>query len=1196
MAEVEGISEQDIETQLRSGANETALRDAFGSALYEELCRTAREIDDRPTTLERTRQKVFILPGIVGSKLSRPGRFLDDDIWIDIADLTLGGVKKLALSHPQSDEVFASGVLLSAYLLMKLGLKRRGFDAEFLPYDWRYAPADIGKTLHRKLAKDGVRGAAIVCHSMGGLVARSLAARDPDGKMIRTVVTVGTPNHGSYSPVQVFRLNHESLISLADLDQFHTPLEIVRDVLRHFPGLVQMMPDPDKRPGEHFFQPSGWPSGGSRPLKKVLDAALAGIGDLPDADDRFSQIIGVGQETIQNAKIKDGEFVYAMSDDGDGTVPRDLAENGDVPRYYFEGSHAWLCNQLPVIRAVADILETGKTDRLPTFAPVSRLESIARTRGDEDLRHAADAKVKAMGRRRQIDLMTGFVSDEFSADDTSLGAEDAASAAAPSPVARAVVYDETQVTRALQNWQGMKESRDQAEEKIAAKKPLQAEDPERLESYAKRQLKLVSQMSVRDEGMDQDALSAVLQEGRPLLEETATETTDARNLRLERVIGSAEEFLSVMFIKRARLVTRSIGRIVENRGGWRGFGTGFLVAPGVLMTNHHVLRNESDANAAAVQFNYEFDVDGREFAGHIFDLRPDRLFVADVDLDFALVAVEAQARDRTLLSEFGHLPMVKTIGKIRVGQNVNIVQHPQGERKQVVFRQSTLQPLPKEPDTVAHYSGDTKPGSSGSPVLSDLWEVVALHHAGVPATDEDGNWLRQDGQPFRNGDDPKTIKWVANEGIRTSRIVKKLQEIYDQPVRVPGHALIGDVLKVGEQAAKLGPFYVPRGVEDGTAEFLAPAGEPAPLPGAGGGVTREPVDTQSAPPAAHPQGAGASITLPLTISFSIGTTPLAAPAHIEVAGSAQLATAHGTAADTGDGAEDARSAADLADRIGYDRDFLGARVELPTPRPGLASEIATLLGSGETELKYDHFSVLHHRVRRMAALSAGNYRFDAPFTATRKDPWAFDPRLPRSLQIGNELYKHNELDRGHLFRRADGAWGETPAEARRASDDTFHWTNIVPQHEVFNGSQEDPNLSIWSLIENHLVREAQVEQRRLSIFNGPIFTDRDLDYRGAKIPGTYFKVAVIRRRDGELAAFAFVLGQQDLLRDLPSEAFDVGRFAVFQVGLPELEERTGLDFGALRRADSMKDPRAGERFVPGRAAVRIASLTDIVGE
>ena len=38
-------------------------------------------------------------------------------------------------------------------------------------------------------------------------------------------------------------------------------------------------------------------------------------------------------------------------------------------------------------------------------------------------------------------------------------------------------------------------------------------------------------------------------------------------------------------------------------------------------------------------------------------------------------------------------------------------------------------------DSFLHYEADTEPGSSGSPVFDDGWEVVALHHASVRAPD-----------------------------------------------------------------------------------------------------------------------------------------------------------------------------------------------------------------------------------------------------------------------------------------------------------------------------------------------------------------------------------------------------------------------------------------------------------------------------
>ena len=53
--------------------------------------------------------------------------------------------------------------------------------------------------------------------------------------------------------------------------------------------------------------------------------------------------------------------------------------------------------------------------------------------------------------------------------------------------------------------------------------------------------------------------------------------------------------------------------------------------------------------------------------------------------------------------------------------------------------------------------------------------------------------------------------------------------------------------------------------------------------------------------------------------------------------------------------------------------------------------------------------------------------------------------------MGDELYRNNPLDRGHLARRADLLWG-SPAEARQANAESFYFTNIPPQHEGFNQS------------------------------------------------------------------------------------------------------------------------------------------------
>jgi endonuclease G, mitochondrial len=74
-----------------------------------------------------------------------------------------------------------------------------------------------------------------------------------------------------------------------------------------------------------------------------------------------------------------------------------------------------------------------------------------------------------------------------------------------------------------------------------------------------------------------------------------------------------------------------------------------------------------------------------------------------------------------------------------------------------------------------HYQTDTAPGSSGSPVFNDQWEVVALHHSGVPKRDRLGQILSVNGTIWTNDQGEQNIAWIANEGVRISRIVKHIQ-------------------------------------------------------------------------------------------------------------------------------------------------------------------------------------------------------------------------------------------------------------------------------------------------------------------------------------------------------------------------------------------------------------------------------------
>ncbi|SEI63269.1 Endonuclease I [Deinococcus reticulitermitis] len=241
---------------------------------------------------------------------------------------------------------------------------------------------------------------------------------------------------------------------------------------------------------------------------------------------------------------------------------------------------------------------------------------------------------------------------------------------------------------------------------------------------------------------------------------------DAR-LPLERVLG-ANDLVGVAYLDLARAASRAVGRVVlrDARGRTQGYGTGWLCGPGALLTNHHVLESAAVARTAVVEFDYELRPDGTLRDRVTLNLDPDTLFLTSEGLDYSLVAVGGDT------SAFGWLPLFGSVGKVLVGEALSIIQHPSGEPKQIALRENRLVDL--LPDFL-HYETDTAPGSSGSPVFNDAWEVVALHHSGVPRKDAQGRTLRRDGQPVQPGDPDTLIDWIANEGVRVSRIVADLR-------------------------------------------------------------------------------------------------------------------------------------------------------------------------------------------------------------------------------------------------------------------------------------------------------------------------------------------------------------------------------------------------------------------------------------
>jgi len=250
---------------------------------------------------------------------------------------------------------------------------------------------------------------------------------------------------------------------------------------------------------------------------------------------------------------------------------------------------------------------------------------------------------------------------------------------------------------------------------------------------------------------------------------------------LERVLAEPD-FRGIAFLEQALAVSRSVGRvnIKDTFGRPQGYGTGFMVSPRLLMTNNHVLPSAEAARSSEIEFDYQHDRRGRPMASVPFALEPGTFFFTDRELDFTLVAVADRSQQGKVLALYGWSRLIPEQGKVLIKEPLNIIQHPRGRMKEIAFRSNELiDLLPVH----AHYTTDTEPGSSGSPVYNDQWEVVALHHSGVPKRGADGGLVKADNTPWQDGDDPEELAWVANEGVRISVIYKAIEMAQLEPAQ-----------------------------------------------------------------------------------------------------------------------------------------------------------------------------------------------------------------------------------------------------------------------------------------------------------------------------------------------------------------------------------------------------------------------------
>lgn len=345
---------------LISGEQPQALISYFGESEYRALARLAREAQRAGT--KESLPHVLLIPGILGSQLGlrRRAPLPDDVLWPDPLDIQSG---RLTLLNPSGGApVVSLGAVLYSHLKLKLYLRAHGFAVTLYDYDWRLDIETSAATLAERLRAHKPARAAIVAHSMGGLVSRAALAL-PGTEHVERAVLLGTPNLGAYAPLQALRGSYAVVRNIARLDRHHTAEELAMKIFSAFPSLYQMLPAPCD--GLDLLDETQWPRFGPAPRRDLLERARRFRASLPPPDGRLVAVAGVGQKTVTAASLRHDGFVYTITRGGDGTVPSASAALPGAHSYFAPVAHSDLTLDSRVAAAVVDLLRKGATRRLP---------------------------------------------------------------------------------------------------------------------------------------------------------------------------------------------------------------------------------------------------------------------------------------------------------------------------------------------------------------------------------------------------------------------------------------------------------------------------------------------------------------------------------------------------------------------------------------------------------------------------------------------------------------------------------------------------------------------------------------------------------------------------------------------------------------------------------------------------------------
>jgi V8-like Glu-specific endopeptidase len=225
--------------------------------------------------------------------------------------------------------------------------------------------------------------------------------------------------------------------------------------------------------------------------------------------------------------------------------------------------------------------------------------------------------------------------------------------------------------------------------------------------------------------------------------------TQAAALFHERLLEKRSRLLHVGVARRMGELARSVAKLeMSFSSGERTHGTGFLIQPDLLLSNHHnfVAAELGELVSVDADFDDERDFNGQRLVvkGLVETVKGNEAH------DWAVIQL-ATTVDRP------PIPLGSPFD-VNVNDALIIIQHPLGAAKQFALDGMAVRFVD---DNVVQYVADTQKGSSGSPVFSAAMHVVALHHAETEA------------QVTVNGAKETVFR---NQGIRMKQVMQGLTD------------------------------------------------------------------------------------------------------------------------------------------------------------------------------------------------------------------------------------------------------------------------------------------------------------------------------------------------------------------------------------------------------------------------------------